>query len=226
MVHYHRTLIILAIALLLAVVMPITVSADTHEVGILNTGTDPLGKNASVWCRLGQHLVIPDRAVMSIGYAVWRVGVPTGNITLSIRDVESDDIIISGVWGDVSELGIWPQDSGKFTKVVLDKPVRINGDVRLCVEYYGGNATDYCIAGYYSGDKITGEWYTNYYHYGQWHDIGEAEEGAYFYTWVDPEDIESNSSPMPPWIVAPIVLMAGGIWFYVNKRQCKKHETK
>ena len=156
MVYHHRTIIALTIVLLLSLTMSIMASADTHEVGFLNTGTDPLGKNASVWCRLGQRLIIPDRYVTEIGYCIWRVGTPAGDIIFAIHNATTDEPIVAKVWGDASELGVWPEDSGKFTKVTLDEPVRISGEVRLFVEYNGGNLTDHCWAGYVSGDRITG----------------------------------------------------------------------
>jgi len=223
MVHYHRILIALMVVLLLGTIVPTAVSASTHEVGILNTGIDPLGKKASVWCRLGQRLTIPDRYVTEIGYCIWRVGNPTGDIILAVHNATTDEPIVTKVWGDASELGVWPEDSGKFTKVMLDEPVRINGDVRLFVEFNGGNATDYCWVGYVSGNRTDGV-YTNYYHYGQWHDIGEAEEGAYFYAWVDPEDVKLDAA-MPLWVIAPIGIATGVLSLYINKRQHKKHET-
>jgi hypothetical protein len=210
-----------AIVLLLAWVTPVI--ASTHEVGTLNTGTDPLGKNASAWCRLGQRLTIPGRYVSEIGYCVWREGFPTGDIIFAIHNATSDEQIVRIVWGDAGDLGVWPQDSGKFTKVTLDEPVWINGEVKLFVEFNGGDPNNYCWAGYVSGDKFPGESYVNYFHYGQWHDIGEAEEAAYFYAWVDPGDLRSDFV-FPMWALAPIGLGICSLWFYVSKKQAKRHE--
>jgi len=195
--------------------------ADTHEVDMPYSSYDPLsgdGLARNSWCRLGQRLVIPDRFVTAIGYHVWRIGTPTGNITFTLYNAISNELIVSKVWGDAGNLTTW--GSGGYQQVTLDKPTRISGEVRLCVEYYEGDMDNYCAGGYYSGDLITGETYVNY-RYGQWHDIGEAEEGSYHYTWVDEEDLKTEN-PVPSWIVAPIALAVGTIWFYVNKKQHKR----
>jgi len=178
-----KVLTSLAIIVILHLVLALPLLADT-PVKMQWTGTDPLGcKNVSnSWVRLGQRLPIPDRIVTEIGYYVWRVGAPTGNVSFSIYDAETDEVIVSRVWGDAGDLpevGI-----NEYQSILLDSPIKVDGDVRLCVEFYGGNSTDYCVAGYYSGNKIVGEYYTNYYYYGQWHDIEEAEEGSYYYAYV------------------------------------------
>lgn len=214
--------IALGIVLLLAWLTPI--AASTHEVGTLNTGTDPLGKNVSVWSRLGQRLIIPDRYVTEIGYCIWRHGFPQGDIIFAIHNATTDEQMVRVVWGDASDLGVWPQDSGRFTKVVLDKPIKISGEVKLFVEFNGGDADNYCLAGYVSGDKFPGESYINYFHYGQWHDIGEAEEGAYFYAWVDPGDLRPNFE-FPKWALAPIGLGICSLWLYVSKKQKRYEES-
>lgn len=172
-----------AILLLVVVCVATPVLGATAEVCMPASGTDSFGaKNVSVWTRLGQRLTIPNRTVTELGYAVWRVGVPTGDVTISMRDMD-DEVLFSQVWGDASEL---PETGVTgYCRVVLSSPLQISQEVRICVEYYGGNCTDYCIAGYYVGNKVTGEWYTNYLHDGRWHDIGEAEEGAYCYTYID-----------------------------------------
>jgi hypothetical protein len=195
--------------------------ADSHEVDMPYMSYDPLsgdGLASNSWCKLGQRLVIPGRYVSAIGYHVWKIGNPSGNITFSIYNATTNDLIISKVWGDASNLTVW--GSGGYQSVMLDVPTKINGEVKLCVEYYGGDKNNYCGAGYYSGDLIPGEFYTNY-RYGQWHDIGEAEEGAYHYTWIDEEDLKSDS-PSRGWIIASIVLAVGGIWFYVRRRTAKR----
>jgi hypothetical protein len=133
---------------------------------------------------------------------------PIGNVTLSIWDVTTDEMLFSAVWGDASELPE-PGVSG-YCEVALDPPIRINREVRLCVEYYGGNSTDYCQGAYYTGDKITGESYTNYNN--QWHDIGEAEEGSYCYSYVcqaEPPDGDGGNTSNPGVVI--IVVIIGGL---------------
>jgi len=211
------------IVVLVCLIMVVPVTADSHKVSMPYTDYDPLsgdGLAKNSWCRLGQVVNITGRYVASIGYNVWKIGEPTGNITLSVRNItETDGVIFSKVWGDASNLAAWGTGVNPV-EVMLDEPMCINATVRICVEYYDGDMDNYCGAGYYAGDRVTGEWYTNY-RYGQWHDIGEAEEGAYFYTWVDEEDLKPShaTSSMPLWAIAPIVVAVGFAGFYIKKRK-------
>ena len=137
-------------------------------------------------------------------------------------------VLFSQVWGDATEL---PESGASgYCEVTLDPPITMNREVRICVEYYGGNATDYCRGAYYTGDKITGEFYTNYYHYGGWHDIGEAEEGSYYLSYIP------VASPLPVveteemsfWsvgaisIIVAIVGIAVVLWRVYQKKRNKK----
>lgn len=224
----YAGIVFLLATIFLWLALTIPVYADTNRVEMPGSGLDPLGgkDSPSVWCRLGQRLTIPGRLVTEMGYQVCRVGNPTGNVTISMRDAETDEVIVSKVWGDASEL---PESwTGGYRKVALDTPLRINQEVRICVEYYGGNATDYCVAAYYTGDRITGEWYTNYYHYGVWHDIGEAEEGAYCYTYVgedggqgDPDGAHTNWWPLIFTIVGGILGLVFLIRYFVIRKKSK-----
>ena len=181
---------ILAVALLFSVAS--TVMANTERVQMSASGHDSMGAEQT-WYRLGQRLTIPDRKVTSIGYHVRRVGNPAGDVIISLRDASTDEVIFSAIWGDAGEL----QQSGStgYCEVALAAPMRVSGDVRICAEYYGGNSTDYCVGGYYSGNKVSGEWYTNYLHDGRWHDIGEAEEGSYCYDYVKEDVAPDGEAP-------------------------------
>jgi len=220
MIKFCARILVVPLILLVTVVAP--VFAGTSTVQMPSSGWDPLGRNASSWCRLGQRLVIPDRTITSIGYAVWRVGNPAGEVIISMRDAETDEIIVSGICFDASQLPA--VNEGGYSNVALNEPVKVNQEVIICVEYYGGNATDYCAGGYYVGDKITGETYVNYYHYGQWHDIGEAEEGSYCYTYVveggsaNP-DGDTNWGPIVCTIVGGVIGLAFLIRHLVRRRR-------
>ena len=198
----------LAIVALALMVAPTLAAADTERVQMPASGHDKMGAEW-VWTRLGQRLTIPGRVVTSIGYHVRRVGMPAGDVIISLRDAATDEVIFSAIWGDAGDL----EQSGStgYCEVELAAPMRVSGDVRICAEYYGGNSTDYCVGGYYSGNKVSGEWYTNYLSDGRWHDIGEAEEGAYCYNYVKedagPGNGEVPASPPP----LHIVLSAVGI---------------
>ena len=193
-----RIAAVLALLIAILACTPLYASAaepETVRIAMAGSGWDKVGGQGTtaVWSRLGQRLTIPDRRIASIGYRVSRVGSPQGDIILSIRDSHTDEIIASKVWGDASELMLRSPASSTYIEVEFARPVRVRGDVRICVEFYGGDAENYVEAGYFSGDRIPGEWYTNYLNYGQWHDIGEAEEGSYTYTYL-----VGDLPPLPP----------------------------
>jgi len=56
--------------------------------------------------------------------------------------------------------------------------------VRISVEYYDGDLDNHALGAYWTGNRIPGQWYTNHFNYNYWHDIGEAEEGSYMYTYL------------------------------------------
>lgn len=189
----------LLIALVVMTCIPlITLAASTVQIPA--SGWDYLGGEDSpaTWSRLGQRLVLADAEVLAIGYRVSKVGFPIGNVTLSIRDSKTDDVLWSQVWSNAGNL----PDANNNTYIKLDimPSLKVDGDVRICVEYYGGNATDYVQAGYYAGNKTSGQWYTNYVNYATdasgWHDIGEAEEAAYYMSYIsgDTEPENGNTS--------------------------------
>jgi len=225
MVHNYSRRTIAAVLVAPLLTLPIVTAAGAEggeiELTIGTSGLDPLSQEKAMgsgpFCALGQRIVMPNRLITAIGYRVWKVGSPTGDVVLSIKDYATGNAIVSVVWGDASELPI--PAAGGIQKVRLNEPVRVNGEVAICVEYYGGNMTDYCVAGYRTGNYRDGETYVNYSHYGSWLDIGEAEEGGYYYAYVDegvvdppPNGNGNGSGPndtvsIPDWLV--IGLAAG-----------------
>ena len=206
----------IAIAFLVVVTIPV-VAATTIQIPA--SGWDYLGGEDSpaVWSRLGQRLVINDGEIFAIGYRLCKVGEPTGNVTLSVRDSETNDVLWSEVWGDAEDLP--GANNNTYIKLDITPSLKADGDIRICVEYWGGNETDYVQGGYYSGDKIAGQWYTNYTNYSTdadgWHDIGEAEDAAYYMSYVsedtEPENGggESTSGGFNWWIVGAIGMIIG-----------------
>ena len=237
MIRRKVLLAIAIIAVLLTVTIPVL--ASTNQVLMPGSGWDPLGgrDSVAVWSRLGQRVTIPDREIVILGFRVCKVGNATGDVVYSIRDSLTDEVIVSQVWGDASELP--EQGTNGYRTLNFTTPVRVNGDVRLCVEYWGGTNTSHCEVGYFAGDRITGEFYTNYMNYctdiDGWHDIGEAEECCYTYFYLvedKPEpgngDTPDNGSsgggiPTPLWIVIIAAPITGGlsVWYYMSKRHTK-----
>jgi len=192
----NRVFLIVTISVTLLILLGVPVLASTTTVQIPASGWDNLGgqNSSATWSRLGQRMMADDWQVISLGFRVCRVGNPQGDITISIRDSATDRIIVSKVWGNTSALA--DEGCSGYTQVTFDRAVTVDGDVRFCIEFYGGNATDYCQIGYFTGDRITGQWYTNYANYctdvDGWHDIGEAEESSCCYTYT------SEADPPPP----------------------------
>lgn len=229
------TMALLTILLLVTLVPPGTVPVYSNEnrVEMPGSGWDPLGgQNATgVFTRVGQRLTIPDREVNLIGYRLIRVGNATGDVFISMYDSATKEVIVKKAWGDASEL---PIKSSGYSEVTLDPPIKVNREVIICAEYYSGTATDYVMGAYYSGDRVPGESYINYYRYGQWHDIGEAEEGSYCYEYVgeggngsgSSNDNDNSNEPVPSGFKIPIIATVGVVTLVivieVRKRKQKK----
>jgi hypothetical protein len=179
--------ILVIFVLLLVFVGTPTLAQDA----ITPTSWDPLG---IVWSRLGQKLTL-NGSVAKLAFALAKTGSPTGDVTFAIRTVSNDTVIASEVWGDAGQLtDTW------FTwyEVTFDSPVFINEEVRLSCEWSGGDADNYVMFGYRSGNVITGQYYTNYAKH-SWHDIEESEEGCYNYTYgtIVPVSLDGRSTNIP-----------------------------
>jgi hypothetical protein len=212
----------------------VPVSADepeTETICITSTGWDMVAgfhaRPTVTWSRLGQRLTIPDRRIVSIGYRVARQGYPVGDVILSIRDSATDEVIASKVWGCASELDERGKASTYHVTVEFARPVRVRGDVRISVEFYDGDEENYVLGGYRSGNVRDDEVYTNYHNFGEWGDIGEAEEGAYCYTYLvgdvpilppDDEPYEGGVA-WAPIIAAAAVLIGIAVGIVVARRK-------
>lgn len=151
--------------------------ADEERYQIVS-GLDSMG-GGKVWTRLGQRITIDGWTIVSLAFKLARVGSPTGDVTFAIRRIADDSVIASEVWGNASAIATDPTEYS----VTFATPVYVNEEVRICAEFYGGDADNYLKFGYYSGNHKPGEFYTNYMEYGYWHDIGEAEEAGYKLTY-------------------------------------------
>lgn len=219
---------LLGLVLLTAMATP---AMAVSTIQIPASGWDYLGGEGSpsVWSRLGQRVVLEDGEIFAVGYQLRREGEPSGDITLAVRDSETDEVLWSQSWGSAGNLST--ESNGSRIMLDIIPSLKVDGDIRVCVEYDGGNATDYVQAGYFSGNKTSGQWYTNYTNYSTdvkgWHDIGEAEEAAYYmsYTAKDTEPVDgdaiSSGIPTPLWVVIIALPVTGGlgIWYVKSKRR-------
>ena len=95
--------------------------------------------------RSGQKITIPSKTICKVRFAMSKSGSPTGTAYAKIRKVSNDSIIeTSATTLNVSTLPTYPTFSWEefpFNSV-------INEDVRLLIEYSGGDSTDYILVAF------------------------------------------------------------------------------
>jgi len=104
------------------------------ESQITANSTDSLG--ASGYSKAGQRRTISNSVVSSLGFILSKTGSPTGDITLGIRKVSDNSVIVSKVWGDASLLTTTPT----WIEATFATPTLINQEVRIYCQY-GGTGT-------------------------------------------------------------------------------------
>ncbi|MBA7654306.1 hypothetical protein ES703_62183 [subsurface metagenome] len=111
------------------------------------------------YVRAGQRLTISDRTVSKLAFYLYKKGSPTGNVTFTIRKVSDDSLINSKVWGDAADI----PGSVTLEEVTFVTPELVNEEVRICVEFSGGNIANE-IGFYGETSDVKGgeyfEWYT------------------------------------------------------------------
>lgn len=80
--------------------------------------------------RAGQRCTISLREVSKLAFCIRRRNSPTGNVTMCIRAVSDDSVLLSKVWGLASNL----PETEDFVEVTFDTPTIINEEVRLSCE--------------------------------------------------------------------------------------------
>ncbi|MBA7522893.1 hypothetical protein ES705_15013 [subsurface metagenome] len=98
--------------------------------------------------RAGQRCTISLRELTRLAFWIRKRGSPTGNVTMCIRAVSDDSVLLSKVWGLASNL----PETSEFVEVIFDTPTIINEEVRLSCEcdvqpygddvFYSYQATD------------------------------------------------------------------------------------
>lgn len=88
--------------------------------------------------RYGQRLTISNRSVTKLAFkAEIDQGSPTGDLTFTIRKVSNDAVLLTKVWADASTIV-----SGAWMEVTFDSPATVNEEVRIQVEYAGGDISN------------------------------------------------------------------------------------
>ena len=127
--------------------------------------------------RHGQRLTIPNRTVTELGFALRLYGLPTGDITYTIRRVSDDSIILSKVWGDASSLNT----TWNLRWVIFDSPALIDEEVRIAVEFSGGDSSNRVEVIFQGSDVKADECRTRY--TTSWIEYG-VHDSYYLYTYL------------------------------------------
>lgn len=128
--------------------------------------------------RVGQRLTISNRVVSKLSFKVSKGGSPTGNVTFAIRKVSDDSLITGKVWGNASAL----PSSAAWREATLDSPVLINEEVRIYVEYIGGNSSNYVRVEFQNTDVKGDEYYSEVQTI-SW-EARNTQDCAYIYTYT------------------------------------------
>jgi hypothetical protein len=113
-----------------------------------------------------------NQIITSIQFSLYKVGSPTGTASIVVR--KSSDNTILGTLGtiDVSTLtggAVW------YTFNTNAVPNYSNTDIRICVEYSGGDSGDKIVVGYDSADVVANAVKTDY--LSSWTDTSGADIG-------------------------------------------------
>jgi len=137
------------------------------------------------WDRVGQRLTITNRIVSKLSFKTVRVGACAGaTLTLTIRKVSDDSLIVSKSYGNVASV---PLTEG-WIEVTFDTPALVNQEVRILMEWGGtlGDGSNYLkFLGSPTSVKA-GEYVTRYYAAGNGYtgyDVTD-KDAAYIYTYT------------------------------------------
>lgn len=128
--------------------------------------------------RVGQLLIIPNRQVTELGFWLGKGNNPTGDVTFTIRRASDDELILSKVLGDASEITTDPT----YYEVTFDTPQTINEQVRILAEFPGGDYANYIHFWGAGGDVKEDEMETLYWEPDYYDEY--LEDAAYRYTYT------------------------------------------
>jgi len=129
--------------------------------------------------RAGQRLTISNRIVTKLSFPIRKFGSPTGNVTFTIRKVSDDSVLASKVWGDASAL----PTTVTWEEITFDSPININEEVRIQVEFSGGDSSNTVRYRYQDTDVKASELHTRYI---TSYTDRSGNDGAYIYTYSLP----------------------------------------
>ena len=152
-------------------VTPSTTSASSEgvETDVQTSSNNNVSLYSGSIIKAAQRKTISSKAVKKLTFQLYKANSPTGNVTFIIRKVSDDTIIVSKIWGDASALPTEATDE----EVSFDSFPIINEEVRLCVEFSGGDASNpvYCR---FQGTDVKADEYRSHYTT-VWNDVTEAD---------------------------------------------------
>jgi len=131
----------------------LTSATDTEEQTASNAG----GLVYADYPRTGQRLTISNRRVTKLSFWFGKQGSPTGDVAFTIRKVSDDSVIQSEVWGDAGDI-----PGTDWHEVVFSSPQTINEEVRILLEFTGGDSTNGVNMYFQSSDVKASEVWTRY----------------------------------------------------------------
>jgi len=161
--------------------------------------------------RAGQRLFIRGQTVQKLSFPLKKKGTPTGDVTFTVRKID-DTVILSKVACDAAELTtelIWYE-------AIFDTAEFIDEEVRVLVEYGGGNILNFVSVGYYSGGIIADEKLSLY--TAGWADIA-GDDITYSYTYepcifVAASSDDCAKDSLAPWFDITSVAFYAGYYGY------------
>lgn len=105
---------------------------------------------------IGQRLTIPNREVTKLGFWIFKVGSPAGDVTFRIYRVSDNSLVAEKVLRDAADLAI----SVTYEEVTLDTPVTINEEVRIAPFFQAGDASNHIEVAFQSTDVKANEIWT------------------------------------------------------------------
>ena len=133
------------------------------------------------WDRVGQRLTITSRIVSGLSFKTYRAGTPTGSVTMTIRKVSNDSVILTKSYGSIAAVST--DTGGVWISVTFDSPALINEEVRILMEWSGtaGDTNNYLAFFNDTANPKASEKTTRY--YGSYTDTS-TWDATYIYTYI------------------------------------------
>ncbi|GAI39660.1 unnamed protein product, partial [marine sediment metagenome] len=131
--------------------------------------------------RAGQRLTIANRKVFKLAFQLRKHGVVDGDVYYRIRKLD-DTILLEKRWGNASEL----PTTYAWRQVEFDNPLVIDEEVRILVEFAGGDRNNVVYALYMNANVKPGEYWTFWRPEKGWYD-GSGFDFTYRYSYLPGE---------------------------------------